>query len=61
MIQSIPAKNVRTGMSLVLGQLLYKVTHTEPKDEGKIQFHLYRHKIRSALVTKLNDELTVES
>lgn len=61
MIQSIQAKDVQAGMSLILGLVPYKVTYKETKEDGRIQFHLYRLSIRTSLVVKSNDDITVET
>ena len=61
MIQSIPAKDVQTGMNLVFGRVTYKITQTEYREDGKIQFHLSWLKLKASLLANSDDDLTVDA
>ncbi len=61
MYKTILANEVIVGMGLYLGLIQYKVTYVTTREDGKIQFHLLRHNIRSSLVAKPDDELDIET
>lgn len=61
MYTTIPASQITVGMGIYLGLIQYKVRHVQTRVDGKIEFHLLRHNIRSSLTSKPDDELDVET